>query len=160
MVATVLENVPRPADAGYPRVDIPRLIDDHLGLPRHVRDTWQKIVQGAIEQRRIEQLHAAREEYRGIVQEWVEQLEWFVKFCRQVSKSAPIVAEAEKGLADLREFRDTLFCRWQTLDDLHEIVVAQYQLPADRLKAHAAANPIPQSWYDEDFEGLFADDEE
>jgi hypothetical protein len=80
------------------------------------------------------------------VQEWIDQLEWFVSFCRRVSESAPIVSEAERALADLRAFSDKLFGRWQTLDDMYEILVEQCQLPTERLEAYAAANPIPQSW--------------
>jgi hypothetical protein len=66
MVATLLRAVPRPAATGFTRLDVQRLIDDHLVLPRHVRAEWQKIIQGAINEQRVEELHAGREEYRGL----------------------------------------------------------------------------------------------
>lgn len=149
----LLEKVSRPTQTGFSRIDAERMIRDHLGLPQHVRDTWQKLVQNVVEHRRAEQLHTERAEYQTIVREWIDQLSGFVDFCRRVSLPAavaPAVLErAERGLTELREFHDTLFARWQTLDDLYEIVVEQYRLPIERLSAWAAANPPPQSWYDE-----------
>lgn len=165
MAAGVLENVRRPQDAGSGRINYQRLIDDHLAIPGDVQKRWRDLVQGVVRTRRAEQLHAAREEYQQIVRGWISDLEQFLDFCGRVCDSKnlprpPLMADLERGLLDLRRFHDELFGRWKTLDDLYEILVENFQLPTERLEAHAAANPIPQSWYDEDFDGLFADDGE
>src|SRR5947207_2413511 len=108
-------NGPAPTDATerLPAVDYPSLIDNHLAIPARVRDNWSELVQAVVRGGLAEQLHAARDEYRGIVLGWIDQLERFLAFCRRVSgptsPEPPLVAELDRGLRDLRGFHDRLF---------------------------------------------------
>jgi hypothetical protein len=152
-MTAVLDDIRRSTEPGYPRVDAQRLIDEHLAIPEHVRDGWRKLVQTTVEQRQVERLHAERDEYLAIVREGIERLEGFADFCRRVNAPGPVPPplgpRIEAGLRELREFHDTLSGRWKTPDDLYAILVEEYRLPEGKLAAWAAANPPPQSWYDE-----------
>jgi hypothetical protein len=153
-MAELLVEIPRPVQAGYPRIDYERLIDDHLGLPDRVRSTWSKLARGVAEAGGIEQLHAARDEYRDIMRDWIRQLEEFVEFCHRVSASLgqtpPIVAQAEQGLVSLKHFESNLFERWQTLEDLEDLILAEvHPLTAAELSTLAKKYPPPPAWYDE-----------
>ena len=57
----------------------------------------------------------------------------------------------------LRLFRTEILDRWQSTDDLAEMLIERISLPEDRLKALAAAYPPPPRWYEEDFDPFTPD---
>ena len=65
--------------------------------------------------------------------------------------------ELTRAVAELRALYDTLFPRWQTAQDLHEILIKRFSLPAGNLRELAASHPPPASWLDETDDPFSAD---
>ncbi len=62
---------------------------------------------------------------------------------------SPLAADFQHVADEIRRQRDELFNRWQTFEDLCQIVIEAVQPTVERLKEIAAKHPPPQSWYDE-----------
>jgi hypothetical protein len=58
---------------------------------------------------------------------------------------------------ELRRFKTTVLDRWQSLDDLAEMLIEKIHLPAEHLKLLAKHYPPPPSWYEEDFDPFTPD---
>ena len=157
--SVAISNPPR-----FTRDDWERLYTDHLALPQQLVTNWRTLARTAAATKRVEQLHEERGDYQSIVRGWIDQLNSFAELCRQLGASqdsAPsYVARIEQAASELQAFHDKLFLHWNTLDDLYTLVLREMPVLTDMLKAQAGAKPIPQSWYDEDFTGLFAEDDE
>ena len=67
--------------------------------------------------------------------------------------------ELSRAVGEVEEkFYDELFLHfWQTEEDLHQIVIEQLSLPADKLRELAAKYPPPASWYEETADPFSAD---
>lgn len=122
---------------------------------------WDRACRAAAENRTVADLHAVRDEYEALLS---RQL----RLCREHLAAAeqhrrvfgPNPTGADDLAAAARELQalyDELFPRWQTLDDLYEIILAKYSLRAEQLEAFAAKNRPPASWYDETDDPFTAD---
>jgi hypothetical protein len=49
----------------------------------------------------------------------------------------------------LQKHYDSLFPRWQTLEDLEAILLERISIPNEQLKELAAKYPPPPAWYEE-----------
>jgi hypothetical protein len=65
--------------------------------------------------------------------------------------------ELSKAICELRKQYDALLVRWQTLDDLTQILIEKFSLPAEKLRELAAKYPPPQSWFEETADPFSAD---
>jgi len=59
------------------------------------------------------------------------------------------VEELKEAANELKALHDELFPRWQTADDLHQLLVDKFSLAADKLRELAATHPPPTSWMEE-----------
>ena len=66
--------------------------------------------------------------------------------------SADIHARMTSLRDQLATHYNSLFPKWQTVEDLEDILLAPLTPSNEQLKAYAAKNPPPQSWYDEEWE--------
>jgi hypothetical protein len=133
--------------------DVERLqavIADLVTLPEQLADRRMQLFRGAALNRRIEELHAGRDEYRRLYDDYIGVAERFRALADTVG--SPLAAEFERVAEAVRRQRDELFNRWQTYDDLCEIMIEHIQPSAEQLKKLADKHPPPQSWYDEDFD--------
>lgn len=124
----------------------------HQRDARHLLDAWNHVCRRATETGSAEELHAARDDYQAFLLAHLKILDGLLTLSTRFEGEHPH-AEIARLLAPTRErlqkHYDSLFPRWQTLEDLEAILLERVSLPSDQLKALAAKHPPPQSWYDE-----------
>lgn len=125
-------------------------IADLVTLPAQLAERRKQLFRGAALNRRIEELHAGRDEYRRSYDDYIGVADRFRALADTVG--SPLATEFEKVAEAVRHQRDELFNRWQTYDDLCEIVIEHIQPSAEQLQRLADKYPPPQSWYDEEFD--------
>jgi hypothetical protein len=151
MTPNVLENDARPDEINRSVAELVRALDVFQSLPQRVRSLWQKTVDTAVAGDSIERLHSGRDECEQFVMTWIRSMAGFVEFASQLGRMgnslSPKVAELDRGLADLLEFHRELFQRWNTLEDLEDIVAEHTALPAESLMRLARQHPPPSEWF-------------
>ena len=113
---------------------------------------WDHICRQAIQNGSAETLHAAREDYQTVIQGYLKILDGYLTLLSRFEGEHPHAEFAERvtrSSDQLQRHYDSLFPRWQTLEDLEAILLERISLPNDQLKALAAKYPPPQSWYNE-----------
>jgi hypothetical protein len=124
-----------------------------LGEKEQFRHGWELLQREVIAGRAAE-VHQARERFVAAFRKRAELLRHaceLLRFASRVSgQEMPQTEELLAEAADLEQKRALLESRWHTPEDLEDLVAESYPLPAARLKAIAARNPPPQSWYDEE----------
>ena len=118
---------------------------------QNVSDAWARACRQATEIGDADELHAARDDYQAAMLAHLRILDgWLTLLSRFPREYPPGFAERmTSGREQLQKHYDSLFPRWQTLEDLEAILLERVSVPNDQLKALAAENPPPQSWYDE-----------
>lgn len=138
-----------------------RALDDFPGpfaeRARHtaeeLRELWDRASRDAAENRRLDELHAARDEYRELLAGHVRLLSEYLALAelhhRALGANPAWADELRPAVRDLQGLHDGLFPRWQTLRDLHGILIEKFSLPAETLRERAAKSPPPQAWFEE-----------
>ena len=118
---------------------------------RHLTDAWNHVCQRAIQSGDAEELHAARDDYQSMLLGHLKILDGCLMLAGRFPTEFPHGHFAERlssARDELQEHYDSLFPRWQTLDDLEAILLEGVSLPHDQHKALAEKYPPPQAWYD------------
>lgn len=134
--------------------DFPGPFAHRASLASHeLRELWERTSRDAAATRKVEELHAARDAYRALLQGHLRLLEDYLSVAQlhQLHLGPPSerISELRRAVENLRQLHDELFPRWQTLDDLQAILTKKFTLPAAKLDELAAKSPPPQSWLDE-----------
>jgi hypothetical protein len=123
---------------------------------RLLKDRWGQICREAAAERKVEELHAAR----GSVLSVFDRLIAFHKsYLALLDLQEELTGrnghprwprqELVRATEELVGLRDEIFSRWQTRDDLYQILIEKFTPSAERQKDLAAKYPPPQSWYEE-----------
>ena len=130
-------------------------------VAEELRAEWERTSRAAAETRRLDDLHAARDDYHDLLKGHLRLLEDYLALTelhQKVLGSNPVWAdELRRAVDTLRTLYAELFPRWQTASDLHQIVIEKLTLPAERLRALAATYPPPAAWYEETADPFSAD---
>jgi hypothetical protein len=113
---------------------------------------WEHVCRQATQNGSAEELHATRDDYQAVLQGNLKILDGFLMLLSRFHGEHPHTEFTERITRSrdrLQQHYDSLFPRWQTLDDLEAILLEQISLSNDRLKALAEKHKPPQSWYDE-----------
>jgi hypothetical protein len=134
----------------FAKPDVERLtavLADLQTLPEQLAERRERLFRDAAVNDRAAELHDGREEYRRIYDDYIAAAERF----RALAETAgsPLAADFERVAGAVRGLRDALFGRWQTFDDLCELLIEVIRPSAAQLRAYAANHPPPQSWFDE-----------
>ncbi|MBA4190232.1 MAG: hypothetical protein C0467_19780 [Planctomycetaceae bacterium] len=139
----------------------PRAMDDFPGpfalraheVAEELRRDWERTCRDAAENRRLEELHATREDYHALLKGHLRLLEDYLALTeihqRAFGANPVRIAEMTRAVDELRLLYEELFPRWQTSRDLAQILIEKFALPADRLQALAATHAPPPSWLEE-----------
>lgn len=126
-----------------------------------LRELWDRASRDAAENRRLEELHAARDEYRELLAGHLRLLNEYLSLAelhsRALGSNPAWAAELRHAVSDLQSLHDSLFPRWQTLQDLQHILIEKFSLPAEKLRERAALSPPPQAWFEETADPFSAD---
>lgn len=138
-----------------------RAMDDFPGTFAHqarpviedLRRDWDRTSREAAENGRLEGLHATRDDYHDLLQGHIRLLEEYLSLTklhqRAFGPNAVKLAELTRALDDLRGLHDELFPRWQTREDLTQILIERFSLPAEKLRELASSQAPPRSWIEE-----------
>lgn len=147
----------------------PRTLDDFPGpfaerarrTVEELRELWDRASRDAAENRRLDELHAARDEYRELLAGHLRLLTEYLSLAelhhRALGSNPAWADELRHAVRDLQSLHDSLFPRWQTLQDLHGILIEKFSLPAAKLRERAAQSPPPQAWFEETADPFSAD---
>jgi hypothetical protein len=118
---------------------------------QRVIDAWERACRQTTESGSTEELHATRDDYQTALLAHLKILDgWLTLLNRFPHEYPPGFARDFTSIREqLRRHYDSLFPRWQTLDDLEAILLERISLPNDQLKELAKKYPPPQAWYDE-----------
>jgi hypothetical protein len=120
---------------------------------KHLLHAWDHVSRQAIESGNAEELHAVRDDYQTFLHGHLKILDGLSILATRFNgeyRHPEIAGFVKRARDDIQKHYDSLFPRWQTLEDLEAILLERISLPNDRLKELAAKYPPPQSWYDED----------
>jgi hypothetical protein len=138
-----------------------RAMDDFPGpFARRARQTvaelralWELTSREAARNRRLADLHAARDDYRELLEAHLGLLKEYAAVAalhrRAFGPAAGWDDELSRAAADLAALHAELFPRWQSEADLQQLLIEKFTLAPDALRARAAAHPPPASWLDE-----------
>jgi hypothetical protein len=147
----------------------PRAMEDFPGPFAHrarevaeeLRTDWERTARKAAELRELDMLHAARDEYRALLKGHLRLLEDYLDLTELHQQSfgpnRVWTDELKQAVGTLRQLYDDLFPRWQTRDDLAQILIEKFSLPAEKLRELAAKHPPPASWLEETADPFSAD---
>lgn len=118
-----------------------------------LRADWDRTSRDAAEHRRLGELHAARDDYHALLNGHLGLLEHYLALAelhrRTVGSNPDWVEELSRAVDELRGLCDELFPRWQTQQDLCQILIEKFSLPAEKLRDLASKHPPPASWLEE-----------
>lgn len=147
----------------------PRAMEDFPGpfacrareTAEELRADWERTARTAAENRRLNELHATRDDYRALLTGHLRLLEDYLDLTelhqRAFGPNRVWMEELKRAVDELRKLHDELFPRWQTRDDLAQILIEKFSLPAEKLRELAAKHPPPASWLEETTDPFLAD---
>ena len=118
---------------------------------RDLIEAWQRVSNERRNAGDAEPLHAVRDQYHKVLLAHLKILDGYISLLNQDSTPRSMAhADQVQTTRDLlQKHNDSLFPKWQTLDDLEDILLAAITPSNEQLIALAKRFPPPQSWYDE-----------
>jgi|SRR5579883_117277 len=117
-----------------------------------LKDAWDHVCRQAIQSGNAEELHATRDDYQTILLAHLKILDGCLALLDRFKGEYPQAGFTEHLPAlrdELQKHYDSLFPRWQMLEDLEAMLLERASLPNDQLKELAAKFPAPPEWYNE-----------
>jgi hypothetical protein len=123
-------------------------------LDRHLIDAWERACSKSLKTGDAEPLHSAHEDYQIVLLGQMKILDGHLMLVDRLGDDYDLPpGEIRKRMLEVRDdfqkHYDSLFPRWQTLEDLAGILLERITPSNDRLKELAQKYPPPQSWSDE-----------
>jgi hypothetical protein len=122
---------------------------EHGRTTRFLIEGWRRVARQALAGGSAEELHAGRDDYEAVLLGHLKVLDGLFLIASRMGEDIRPTDLAE-ARDRLRKHYDSLFPRWQTLDDLEAILLELASVPNDRLKELSARHGPPPPWYDED----------
>jgi hypothetical protein len=124
-----------------------------LQLPELTRQRWQQL-RAAGMSGHTDQVHALRPLFLKGVDTRIGQ----VKQAMRIADMAAVLgnqnlAGSEKlprVLQDLEQLKSSIFGQWNTLEDLEDMLAAQFPLPTEKLEALGRKYQPPPAWYEQE----------
>jgi hypothetical protein len=124
-----------------------------LALPGVLRERWQDICR-EVTAGKSEEAQRGRGALDLLVSRQRTLLErageLATLLARVAGEEVPRAGEIPAVIAEVDRFREKNLTPWKTVEDLEDLVAAQYHLPTARLDAIGAAHPAPPAWYEQD----------
>ena len=120
----------------------------------HVVHAWNRVCSETLRTGDTERLHSAREDYQAVLTGYLKVLDGYLMLAGRLGGNFdfPMPDGGErlgKSRDEIQKHYDSLFPRWQTLDDLEGILLERITPSNAELKELAAKYPPPASWWEE-----------
>ena len=129
-----------------------------------LKDRWDVICQETIRTGRIAELHAARDDIKAVFDAYLSLLKDSVvlfglsnRLFERNGQFQEMRDELARATDELTKLRDEIFAKWQTEDDIAEVLIEKFPFSPKQLEGLAKRSPPPQSWYDEAFDPFTPD---
>ncbi len=122
------------------------------GIVQHLTAAWEQICHRITQTGSAEELHATRDDYQTTLLGYLKILDGYLTVMSRFLGDDPdgeLLNRFKLNRTLLQKHYDSLFPRWQTLDDLEAILLERVSLPNEQLKELASKYPPPPAWYDE-----------
>ncbi len=121
---------------------------------RHVVHAWDRVCSETLRTGDAERLHSAREDYQAVLLGYLKVLDGYVMLAGRFGDEfdfppQELVARLSESRDEIQKHYDSLFSRWQTLDDLEGILLERVTPSNAELKELAKKYPPPKSWWEE-----------
>lgn len=123
---------------------------------RQLIEAWERVCRDVLRSGDAAQLHSARDDYHAVLVGYIKILDGYQLLVerlghRQVFLFPPhsVQEGVQETRAEIQAHYDSLFPRWQTLDDLEGILLERITPTNAELKELAKKYPPPPSWYEE-----------
>jgi len=125
-----------------------------IQMPERTRQNWEVLCRAA-ESGQVEEVHALR----GLFLQRVDRRLALMRNAQEAVKRAALLSGAaipaidgmERAQAGLEAFKQEIFSRWQTVEDLEGIILARHTLTNEQLAAVRQTLPaFHAQWYAED----------
>lgn len=149
MVTALLRELAGPFPPFFPFEELWHL---YQPAPHHLLGAWEHVCRRALQTGDAEELHATRNDYEALLLGHLKLLDGHLMLLNCFPNEYPHREFGERMSRtrdELQRHYDTLFPRWQTLEDLEALLLERASVSNDRLKALATAHSPSQAWYDE-----------
>jgi hypothetical protein len=126
------------------------------GIAAVMRSRWDSLCWRVSRSGQIDELQSARTAVQTVLDRHIALFEDYLALLdltEQITAHDGSARQAReqvvREMAELRRLHDEIFPRWQTVDDVAEMILEKFSLTQAELRAIAAANPPQQSWYEE-----------
>ncbi len=107
---------------------------------------WERVSADTLRGGDAEPLHATRDDYRTGLLAALQLLDGYLTLS---ARSGDPADRLRASRDEIQKHYDSLFPRWQTLDDLEGILLERFTPSNAELKELAKKNPPPASWWEE-----------
>jgi hypothetical protein len=125
-------------------------------LPGHITQrlmtAWDQICQRITQTGSAESLHAIRDDYQATLLGYLKILDGYLAVMSFFPGDQPdglLLNRFKTNRYLLQKHYDSLFPRWQGLEDLEAILLERISISNDQLKELATKYPPPPVWYNE-----------
>lgn len=121
---------------------------------RQVVHAWERVSADTLRTGDAERLHAARDDYQAILLGYLKVLDGYLMLAGRFGDEFDFPPQelgdrVSETRDEIQKHYDSLFPRWQTLDDLEGILLERITPSNAELKELAKRYPPPQAWYEE-----------
>jgi len=129
------------------------VIDAALVFPEEMRRTWEELCRAGMAGKAAD-VHAARE---GLLHRFEARLH-LVDRVAAVAKMVTALTGLEmpglerlpQAAAELVRLKESIFARWETLEDLEDMLAERFPLPNAKLEVLGRQYRPPQAWFDQE----------
>jgi hypothetical protein len=125
--------------------------------PERIVGSWKYVSERVIKEGNAEPLHSIRDDYQRALLGQQKIIDGYLLLasCFEPDHGQRVIRHLTEARDRIQQHYDFLFPRWQTLEDLEELLLEGITPSNEILMEIAKRNPPPQRWYDESFEDLF-----
>jgi len=130
----------------------PFFLSERIG--RRLLDAWDRVSSEALRSGDAERLHSAREDYHTVLLGLIKLLDGYQMLAGNLRGDFDYPPSAwrervQESRDEIQKHYDSLFPRWQTLDDLEAILLERITPSREERLELVKRFPPPQSWYEE-----------
>ena len=147
MVSSVLRELAGPYPL-LPFIQEPWFLREPLA--RHLISAWEQTSRRVAHDGTAEELHASRGDYEIVLLGYLKILDGYRTLMGRFGgePQEEVVSHIGLCLDQLQKHYDSLFPRWQTLDDLQMMLHERYSYSPEQLRALLIQSPPPRNWQD------------
>ncbi len=124
-----------------------------LGLPEQMRQYWDQFRNAGMAGH-AEAIHSQRDPFLNRFDTRIGLIKHALRLAQMASvlgdRNIPGSETLLLALQELERLKDSIFGQWQTLEDLEDMLAAQFPLPTEKLEALGRKYQPSSAWYEQE----------